>query len=341
MPHTAKISQCIAYLVAIGTLWACSTDDEASSSTSDSTSDVAADTVVADTADFDSTEQPDVDTGQPDSVEDTISVDDQGRLDEGEASLIVGGVGVFEIRAPDIEQLESGGAVAAFLYRTTPEDETPLATVELCTIRPTDPDAELFPDEATLDAGTVQLVIGGEALTLNQVETGDGPRYRGSSPEDRIEYFTAGQEISFNGTGGTDVPAFSGRVTAPVEPVVTSPSDWGGMFPSAHSTSSPLVVSWAGGSADAAGEDAVINLLPVAVSPEPGIAEGNGITCIVPNTGSYTIPAQALGYLPTGGGFGPNVALTIVVADNLTLEVGSSEIVLNATATHTIVGAVE
>lgn len=344
MPSVPKVLQLLLCLIATGTLWACATDDgdKSAATTADTAPDTGAenDTGVSDAPD--SVVQSDADATQADVyVEDTRTTPDQAQVDEGDASNIVGGVGVFEIRAPDIEQLESGGTVAAFLYRTTTDEQPPLATVDLCTVRPTDPDAELFPDEATLDAGTVQVVIGGEAITLTRAETDGGPRYRGSSPEERIEYFAMGQAISFTGTGGTDVPAFSGQVTAPAEPVVTSPSDWGGMFPSAHSTDTALAVAWAGASADTEDDDAIINLLPVAISPEPGIAEGNGITCIVPNTGSYTISAEALGYLPTGGGFGPNVALTVIVADNQTLNVGSSEIVLNATATHTIVGAVE
>ena len=130
---------------------------------------------------------------------------------------------------------------------------------------------------------------------------------------------------------------FTARLVAPAEPVVNQPSGWGGLIPSTHDRDNPLAVAWAG-SGDA---DVIINLLPVRTAPNPGIADGNGVTCIVPDNGSFTIPAEALGHVPGGGGFGPNVALTVVRSDTATTLSGDTEVLSTATASHTVLGAVE
>lgn len=252
--------------------------------------------------------------------------------DVPDTSNISGGITVLEIRAPGQDSLEGGGLGAAFRTGAAPA-VAPVATVGPCEIRSTDEESDLLEAGPSLDAGAITVAIAAETHTL----THDGTGYTSDADAGRQEFFAAGDMVSFTVAGGDDVPANSGTLTAPAAPVITAP-DWTPL--NGPDRSEPLTVAWEG----TGGVALYINLLPVTVFPEPGVAEGNSITCAVPDTGSYTIPAEALEYLPEGGGFGPQtVALTVVRAESVTqpLSATGGSLVLNVTASETSIGAIE
>jgi hypothetical protein len=120
----------------------------------------------------------------------------------------------------------------------------------------------------------------------------------------------------------------------PFDPAITEPA-WS--FGSTAPRDQDLTVRWSG---TGTGADVIVNVLPVTVFPEPGVAEGNSITCTVADTGSMTIPAAALDYLPPAGLIGGStVALTVVRA--VTTATTEDDLVVNATASHTIIGGVD
>lgn len=248
----------------------------------------------------------------------------------------IGLVTVFEIRSPSVDALNSGGVGAGFVAPVAdPEDEPPpVAEVDLCTVSLVDADTNPFDTGPTLDAGVITVEIGEEQIELTIVEEDDGPHYRANVAEDRREFFIPGLTIRFSATGGTDILAFSGPVSAPRDPVISSPewTDTNGQV----AANAELPVIWAGTSQG----EAIINILPVQIFPEPGIGSGNAITCIVPDSGSYTVPAEALSYFSSESPFGPNAAITVVVASNSQITTNDHELTMNATASHTVVGAI-
>jgi hypothetical protein len=254
-----------------------------------------------------------------------------------EPGEVQGGVTIYEVRAPDVDELNVGGVAAGFQPLSGPDPSGVVATVGACTISAVAPDSDPFPDEPTLDAGAIAVTVGAETFDLTIADAGAGPRYSAAGAAGRNEFFAGGQSVSFSADGGADVSAFSGSLVTPADPNVTSP-DWEPLG-DGHDRADDLTVTWGGASS---GGDIIINILPIVVFPEPGIADGNSITCTVPDTGSAVIPAAALGYLPEGGGFsgGQDVALTLVRA--VSAEVGlGSEVLVNATASHTLIGVVD
>ena len=287
-----------------------------------------------------------VDTGASDSGDisldgpsgaDGVSGTDTGTDNEPVASPeILGLVTVFEIRSPAVDALNTGGVGAGFVEAPTEDGDPPqhLAEVDLCTVDPVDPDANPFDTGPTLDAGVVTVELGDEQIDLTIVDEDDGPHYRADVAEDRREFFMPGLTIRISATGGADVAAFSGEVSSPRDPVISSPAwtDTNGQV----SADAAVPVNWAGSSAG----EAIINILPVQIVPEPGIGSGNAITCVVPDTGSYTVPSEALSYFSSESPFGPNAAITVVVAPYSRITTNDSEVTMNATASHTIVGAI-
>jgi hypothetical protein len=307
--------------------------------------DLAEDTAVSDGSGESDTGTADTGNGDVAVTED--SSDDLGVADEStgrdadapvEGEEIVGGVTVFEIRAPDVEALRSGGIAAGFVLREPDEEASHVATIGPCNIDATDPDAELFPSVDTLDAGEITVDLGDDVYHLTIAETAEGPRYEADTPEGLIEYFAAGLTIEVSAAGGADINAFAGSVSAPLEPVITQPS-WSGGFDGTHDQDSPLVVNWA--STELGLIDVIISVVPIETIPTPGIADGHAITCVVPDTGSYTIPTAALDYLPGNFAIGPNVALTVIVPVSETFEVGHTEVTINATASHSLIGKID
>jgi hypothetical protein len=242
-----------------------------------------------------------------------------------------GGVVLFEVRAPGVGELESGGITAGF-DRMRPEPETPpIAEIGSCVIRHTSEGGDLFEEGPSFDAGLIEITVGGTAYTLEYVDD----RYVSSVLEDQNEVFAYGAAIAVSAAGGFEVDAFEVSLVAPGDPVITEPV-WGAF--SSHDRANALRVDWAG----AAGTGTIVSIVPVQVFPDPGIADGNAITCTVDDTGTFTVPVEALAYLPEAEGLGGgSVALTVIRFVNETVVAGATEVTGNATASHTIVGAIE
>ena len=273
-----------------------------------------------------------------DSTEDIASVD-LSFVDTGDdtadgppvETTQVGLVAAFEVRAPGIGDLETGGLGAGFdLLRAEP-GIPPVDEIGPCVIRHTSESQDLFESGPSFDAGQIDVSIADTDYTLSYV----GDRYESSAPSEQIEFFEVGDTIRFDAAGGLEVDTFSISLTAPGDPEITSPV-WGAF--EGHDRSAPLTVTWSG----TAGTGAVVNVLPVEIFPDPGVADGYAITCTVDDSGSLTIPVEALAYLPEAEGIGGgSVALTVVRIVNSTLVVGETEVTGNATASHTIVGTIE
>ena len=202
-----------------------------------------------------------------------------------------------------------------------------------CEIRSSGGDLDFGTGGASLDAGPITVDVAGVAYSLTLSPGGGGSTYASDFPGG-TELFAAGAPVTVTAAGGGDVSGFAGTLTAPAEPVIASPT-WS--LSSTHDRGTPLPVRWGGGPGDLL----VINILPVEVFPEPGVADGNNITCTVPDTGSFDVPAEALGYLPEGDGFGGgSVALTLVRMNNVVVEFDGASVTLNGTASHTIVGGI-
>ncbi|MCB9531124.1 MAG: hypothetical protein H6698_08275 [Myxococcales bacterium] len=244
-----------------------------------------------------------------------------------------GGVVVYEVRAPDISQLEAGGVGAGF--REPAAEAVPVAVVGACSIYAAGSAGALFEPGASVDAGEVTVQIAGETHVLEYAEGAEGGSYSlRDAEEGRIEYFDDGDAISVEVAGGPGLGAFTATLSAPDAPTIVAPT-WG--FGDSHDRSEPLAVSWAGGAASSV----VINILPVTVFPSPGIAEGNSVTCVVGDTGSYSVPAEALSYLPEGSGLGGGTVALTVVRSALTHPAMAGEgVTVSAVASQTIVGAV-
>lgn len=242
-----------------------------------------------------------------------------------------GGVVVFEVRAPGVSDLEAGGVGASFdLLQITP-GAPPVAIVGACEVRHTSEGSDILQTGPSFDAGQITVGVAETNYTLDYV----GDTYVSNAPEDQIEFFEAGDSILITAAGGLEVGAFEMSVVAPADPTITSPV-WGSF--DGGDRNEPLSIVWTGTSS----ASAVISIIPVDVFPEPGVADGNAITCTVPDTGSYTVPVEALAYLPEGEGIGGGmVALTVVRVVNRVQDVGVTEVSANATASHTIVGSME
>jgi hypothetical protein len=281
----------------------------------------------------------DTDTSRPDAVGADVREprpDVSVGTDTGPGERFRGGVTLFEVRAPGIDALNTGGVGAGFQTWSEPETADRVATVGDCFVTAVAPDSNPFADEPTLDGGTITVTTAVETFTLTVGPTGDGPRYSGGTEEGRSEYYAGGETVSVSSAGGADVQAISGSVRTPEEPVITAPS-WS--IGSSHSREDDLAVSWSG---SASGSVVFVNILPVRLFPDPGIADGNSITCEVDDTGSFTVPAAALAYLPEGGFLGgASVALTVVRSVSSPTTGAGSDVVVNATASHTVIGAVD
>lgn len=274
-----------------------------------------------------------VDVPQPDAGADTVEdagPDDVEADTPGEPTQ-AGGVVVFEVRAPGVSDLESGGVGANFdLLQITP-GASPVASIGPCEVRHTSEGSDILETGPSFDAGQITVGVSDTSYTLDYV----GDTYVSNAPEEQIEFFNAGDSITMTAAGGLEVDAFSMNLVAPADPTITAPV-WGAF--DGGSRDEPLPLVWTGNG----GTSFVISIIPVEVFPEPGVADGNAITCTVEDNGSYTVPVEALQYLPEGGGMGAGtVALTVVRVVNETQVVGTTEVTANATASHTIVGSME
>lgn len=286
----------------------------------------------------------DISLGGADAVADapadlgSVDVTDEPTADATDASggpVVNGLVAVFETRSPAVDQLNSGGVGAGFAVPEETTETPPLAEFGDCSVSAVDPDSNPFETGPSLDAGDVAVQLGGEQVTMTLRPADDGMRYGHDLPEDRSEFFAPGLTVRVAAAGGVDVPAFEGTVSSPRDPVVTGPA-WTGTNGEVQRNQA-LTVSWTGTGPG----DAIVNILPIQIFPEPGLGTGNAITCVAADSGSLVVPAEALAMFPAAAAFGPNAAITVVVTSNTTLEVGQGEVLLNATASHTVVGSIK
>jgi hypothetical protein len=280
------------------------------------------------------------DVGEPDIARVDVPPSDSGQEDTDPGDTTTedardptqaGGIIVFEVRAPGVGDLESGGVGANFdLLQATP-GSAPVASIGACEIRDTSEGADILETGPSFDAGQITIGVADTNYALDYI----GETYVSNASEEQIEFFAAGDTITMTAAGGLEVDGFEMSVIAPADPTITAPV-WGSF--DGGDRDEPLSIVWTG----SGGTSLVISIIPVEVFPEPGVADGNAITCTVEDTGSYTVPVEALAYLPEPEGFGGGtVALTVVRVVNETEFVGITEVTANATASHTIVGTME
>ena len=168
-------------------------------------------------------------------------------------------------------------AAADASFGSQPANSTTLGTVGACTA------IETAMDSSTrgLSAGVVTVTT--DLATATLVPSGNSPMYVGA-PLPRPP-FSPGATVSASATGSSDVPAFALDASAP--------SDIEGYIaPSSISRSAGYTGTWTAGN----GQDV---LLTIRVSQG---GTDDVLQCDIPDTGSYAVPASALGYLGTGSG---------------------------------------
>ena len=169
-------------------------------------------------------------------------------------------------------------AVADASFGSQPTNSTTLGTVGACTAVET-----TLSSTPGLSAGVVMVTT--DLATATLVPSGNPPMYEAPLPRPP---FSPGATVSASATGSSDVPAFALHASAPsdIEGYIT---------PSSISRSAGYTATWTAGN----GQDF---LLTIRV---PRGETDDVLQCDVPDTGSYAVPASALGYLGTGSGSTP------------------------------------
>ena len=169
-------------------------------------------------------------------------------------------------------------AVADASFGSQPTNSTTLGTVGACTAVET-----TLSSTPGLSAGVVTVTT--DLATATLVPSGNPPMYEAPLPRPP---FSPGATVSASATGSSDVPAFALHASAPsdIEGYIT---------PSSISRSAGYTATWTAGN----GQDF---LLTIRVSQG---GTDDVLQCDVPDTGSYAVPASALGYLGTGSGSTP------------------------------------
>ena len=170
-------------------------------------------------------------------------------------------------------------AAADASFGSQPANSTTLGTVGACTAVET-----TLSSTPGLSAGVVTVTTDQATATL--VPSGSPPTYLTAAlPRPP---FSPGATVSASATGSSDVPAFALHASAPsdIEGYIT---------PSSISRSAGYTATWTAGN----GQDF---LLTIRVSQG---GTDDVLQCDIPDTGSYAVPASALGYLGTGSGSTP------------------------------------
>lgn len=138
---------------------------------------------------------------------------------------------------------------------------------------------------ATLDAGSISISGTLSPITLT-ASSGSSLSYH---PTATVPYpiFSAGATITFAGSGGTGFPAFSGTVTAP--------ADIAGFTKPTTLSRAGYTARWTAGSGP---------MLWVLLAGVDGSFNGTTVVCVVPDTGSFAIPASTFALLPAGDTMG-------------------------------------
>jgi hypothetical protein len=161
-------------------------------------------------------------------------------------------------------------------FGNQPAPSTTLGTIGACTT------VEMATDSSTpgFSAGVVMVTTDQATVTL--IPSGSQPTYAAPLPRPP---FSPGATVSASATGSSDVPAFALQASAP--------SDIEGyVAPSSISRSAGYTATWTAGN----GQDVELTIR---------VSQGGTddvLRCDIPDTGSYAVPASALGYLGTGSG---------------------------------------
>jgi hypothetical protein len=155
------------------------------------------------------------------------------------------------------------------------------------------PSTALYPSAPSvfLDAGALSLSGPGltAGTTVPKLSVPDGPVYELSLPSGTL---VGGGTYTLTGSGGTQVDAFKVSATLPDNFAVTNLASI-----TTINRSTPLTLNWTGSGF----ENVIINVNGTTLG---STVHQVVVTCVVPSsTGTYSIPAEALSYLPviTGG----------------------------------------
>ena len=197
---------------------------------------------------------------------------DGGATTDAPAAQLSSVVSVFKLQGTSYAEADAS-------FGSQPTNSTTLGTVGACTAVET-----TLSSTPGLSAGAVTVTT--DLATATLVPNGHSQMY-GGAPLPRPP-FSPGATVSASATGSSDVPAFALHTSAP--------SDIEGYIaPSSISRSAGYTATWTAGN----GQDF---LLTIRVSQG---GTDDVLQCDVPDTGSYAVPASALGYLGTGSGSTP------------------------------------
>lgn len=141
--------------------------------------------------------------------------------------------------------------------------------------------------EPEFSAGTVTFT--GTASTITASPTGTAPTVRYSATATLPQpAFAAGSTITISGAGGPDVPAFSGSVTAPAAIAGYTP-------PATTLSRAGYTATWTAGSGPT---------MWVIVAGFDSAGHGGVAICVVPDNGSFTVPASTFAMFPSTANMG-------------------------------------
>ena len=153
------------------------------------------------------------------------------------------------------------------------------------------------------DSGDVTFA-GGDLSPLEFLQAGPSEcLFDQVDPETNL--FSPGQAINVVSEGGADVPSFEAWLVAP--------SDISGV-PATYSPGNAMAMAWSGSGGT------FVELVVTAEDPGDGVAVA--VTCRVPDTGGYVIPASMTAWLPNPGldalaSFTRNAAVHLEFPDEL------------------------
>jgi hypothetical protein len=233
---------------------------------------------------------------------------------------IEGGVLVYELDAPTPDY-NRGNALARF---GLPDDDAGAGTgVGPCVIREQTAGYVGAP-EPSLDAGFVRIT--GTSQTIELIRAAEPPYdYVSNLAESNPEILgKAGTLVQVTGTGGVDVPAFSGEVPTPAPVKIEAPALG---FEYALNTAEALPVVWE----PAEATSTVVSVLPVALDLTP--VNGVAIHCtLVGDPGKFTVPQEAMKQLP--GSFGTRLVVSVTRAQSVVVDAGGVPVKLAITTTR-------
>jgi hypothetical protein len=133
---------------------------------------------------------------------------------------------------------------------------------------------------AGLSAGTITITGTASPITLVERRDAGGIRYKPTGPVPNPSYVDEAQ-ITVESSGGSDLPAFTGTVTAPRQ--------LAGYSPPTSLSRTGYTATWTA----VAGSKIMIVIAPVTTR-----REGVAVVCRVPDTGALRVPASTFSLIP-------------------------------------------